>query len=64
MLAEYAAYTAVILFEIVCLIRHDGNKRKEKTISLEEKQNILWDFYKHAGIHISLVKQPDYHNQL
>jgi hypothetical protein len=40
-LAESAVSTAVILFESACVIRHDSNTKEKKTISIEEKPNIL-----------------------
>jgi hypothetical protein len=52
---DSATYTAVVLFEFACMVRHDGNKEGEKKIS--EKLKIVWDVEKHMGTLISLVKQ-------
>jgi hypothetical protein len=38
-----------VLLECVCSIRHNGNKKERKIISLEEKHYILQGIDKHAG---------------
>jgi hypothetical protein len=43
MLAEFASYIAVVLFEFECLIKPDGNKQGKKNHLLRRKFNIQWN---------------------
>jgi hypothetical protein len=47
----------IVLFEFACLIRHGATQKERKTISLEDKCNVLWDVDKYTRTFISSVKQ-------
>jgi hypothetical protein len=56
LLDKSAVCTAVGLFELACLIRHDGNTKGKRNNFTEHKLNIPWNTDEHMKANTSSAK--------